>query len=162
MNTARLLLIPLFALIFASGCMLGPEPAETTITLRNDTDEVVYHQNYGWTEIDIDHPGAVVSYTCGRRCGENVETCAGAPFIEAIALQPGESVEFTWDGYYFVEKDDCYKETTRKRAFSYTTCWGPDQSQIEDTEMSVVEDEFCTSGEFERGEAIELLASDAQ
>ena len=161
----------MFSLSLLAAC--GPvDHPETTFTLENGTDQKLYVQDYEWFRLIAD--GEMVSSTdtlCLPRCGDlfGGQVACAARLATVVELEPGESVERTWDGVYYEvdEARECYHERGRGKDLEVEYCWGEDFNRdglLDDDdgtdgvyEGGWIEDPTCEREAFERGEDVQLV-----
>ena len=148
----------------------SPEPVETTIWLKNDTERTLYVQEAancranppGW--IDWQSTGRAIDYCAICNCeriesGEGCQACPGACAIDQVqAVEPGTRVEWAWDGYRWaddqVERRNCERRSVPERGeqLQVKVCWGDSYTESGGpNEAGTVDDPTCEEVSFEYG-----------
>ena len=147
---------------------LPPEPVETTVWLKNDTNRTLYVQQAA--DCEASPPAWINWQSSGRpvdtceRCNcsriENEEGCTACPEACVIdhveAVDPGDRVEWNWSGLRWV--DDYRTDCERPRVpgsdaqMRLDVCWGDSwDSEPGGDHVGQVEDPTCKEVSFEYG-----------
>jgi hypothetical protein len=148
----------------------SPEPAETTVWLKNDTERTLYVQEAancranppGW--IDWQTPGRAIDYCAICNCeriesGEDCQACPGACAIDQVqAVEPGTRVEWSWDGYRWTDDEvdgrNCERRSVPERGeqLQVKVCWGDSYTESGGpNDSGTVDDPTCEDVSFEYG-----------
>mgnify|MGYP000536637531 CR=1 FL=1 len=147
-----------------------PEPVETTVWLKNDTNRTLYVQEAAncranppaWT--DWQSSGRAIDYCSICNCeriesGEGCRACPEACAIDQVqAVEPGTRVEWAWDGYRWtddqVEGRNCERRSVPERGeqLQVKVCWGDSYTESGGPdEAGTVDDPTCEEVSFDYG-----------